>query len=124
MYEIQEKTRERHEKRVQGALDSICILIQTQGQTQKEMSGLPAKYGTGPLQIGLLRPPKKCFYCFELDYLFLCCLSNTENKRKGLILVDKFTVRFMNRKPILIEHNMSIKDCVRKYLLSSIVAMI
>jgi len=32
MYEIQEKTRERHKKSVQGALDSIQILIQTQGQ--------------------------------------------------------------------------------------------
>jgi len=27
MYEIQEKTRERHEKSMQGTLDSICTLI-------------------------------------------------------------------------------------------------
>jgi len=71
----------------------------------------------------LPRSSKKCFYCFEPDYLFLFCPAKTEDKRKGLILVDKFTVRFANRKPIPIEHNMSIKDCIRKYLLSSIAVM-
>ena len=49
MYEIQEKTKERHEKSVQGALDSIHILIQTQSQMQKEMGGLSNRYGSGPL---------------------------------------------------------------------------
>jgi len=123
MYEIQEKTRERHEKSVQGALDSIRTLIQTQGQTQKEMGGLLNKYGSGPSQTGLPRPPRKCFYCFEPDHLFLFCLAKTKDERKGLILVDKFTIRFANREPIPTEHNMSIKDCIRKYLPSSIAVM-
>jgi len=123
MYEIQEKTRERHEKSMQGALDSICTLIQTQGQTQKEMGGLSNRYRSGPSQTGPPRPPRKCFYCFEPDYLFLFCLAKTEDERKDLILVDKFTVRFANGEPIPTEHNMSIKDCVRKYLPSSIAVM-
>jgi len=123
MYEIQEKTRERHEKSVQGALDSIRTLIQTQGQTQKEMGGPSNRYGSGPSQTGLPRPSRKCFYCFEPDHLFLFCPAKTEDERKGLILVDKFTVRFANGEPIPTEHNMFIKDCVRKYLLSSIAVM-
>jgi len=90
----------------------------------KEIGGFPMRYGQGPSQIGLPRPPRKCFYCFEMDYLFLFCPKKTENKKKGLILVDKFTVRFTNRKPIPMEHNMFIKDCVRKHLPSSIVVMI
>jgi len=73
--------------------------------------------------MGLPRPPRKCFYCFKLDHLFLFCPSKTEDEKKGLILVDKFTVRFANGEPILTEHNMSIKDCVRKYLPSSITVM-
>jgi len=123
MYEIQEKTRERHEKSVQGALDSIRTLIQTQGQTQKEMGSPSNRYGSGPLQTGPPRPSRKCFYCFEPDHLFLFCPAKTEDERKGLILVDKFTVRFANGEPIPTEHNMSIKDCVRKYLPSSIAVM-
>ena len=81
------------------------------------------RYGSGPLQTGPPRPPRKCFYCFEPDHLFLFCLAKTEDKRKGLILVDKFTIRFVNGESIPIEHNMSIKDCVRKYLLFSIAVM-
>jgi len=123
MYEIQEKTRERHKKSMQDALDSIRMLIQTQDQTQKEMGDLSNRYRSGPLQIGPPRPPRTCFYCFEPNHLFLFCLAKTEDERKGLILVDKFTVRFANGEPILPEHNMSIKDCVRKYLLSSIAVM-
>jgi len=123
MYEIQEKTRERHKKSMQGALNSIRILIQTQGQTQKEMEGLSNRYRSGPSQTGPPRPPRKCFYCFEPDHLFLFCLAKTEDKRKDLILVDKFTIRFANGEPIPMEHNMSIKDCIRKYLPSSITVM-
>ena len=123
MYEIQEKTRERHKKSVQGALDSIWTLIQTQGQTQKEIEGLSIRYKSGPLQTGPPRPPRKYFYCFEPDHLFLFCLAKTEDERKGLILVNKFTIRFMNGEPIPTKHNMSIKDCVRKYLPSSITVM-
>jgi len=55
--------------------------------------------------------------------LFLFCPAKTEDEKKGLILVDKFTVRFANGEPIPTEHNMSIKDCVRKYLSSSIAVM-
>jgi len=37
--------------------------------------------------------------------------------------VNKFIVRFANGEPISTEHNMSIKDCIRKYLSSSIAMM-
>jgi len=66
--------------------------------------------------MGLPRPLRKCFYCFEMDHLFLFCLKKTKDEKKELILVDKFMVRFTNREPIPMEHNMSIKDYVRKYL--------
>jgi len=73
--------------------------------------------------MGLSRPPRKCFYCFETNHLFLFCSKKTEDKKKGLILVDKFMVRFANGEPILMEYNMSIKDYVRKHLPSSIAMM-
>jgi len=82
------------------------------------------RHGQGPPQMGPARPPRKCFYCFEIDHLFLFCPKKTEDEKKGLILVDKFTVRFANGEPIPMEHNMSIKDCVRKHLPSSIAVMI
>jgi len=122
MYEQQERGREKHEKSVQGAIDSIRTLLQNQGPMARETVAPPMRYG--PSQPPMLpRPPKKCFYCFELDHLFLFCPAKTEDERKGLILVDKFTVRFANGEPIPIEHNMSIKDCVQKYLPSSIAVM-
>jgi len=74
--------------------------------------------------MGPARPLRKCFYRFETDHLFLFCPKKTEDEKKGLILVDKFTVRFANGEPIPMEHNMSIKDCVRKHLPSSIAVMI
>jgi len=123
MYEIQEKTREKHEKSMQGALDSIHTLIQTQGQMQKEIGGPSNRYRYRLSQTGLPRPPRKYFYCFEPDHLFLFCSAKTEDERKGLILVDKFTIRFAKEEPIPTEHNMSIKDCVRKYQPSSIAVM-
>jgi len=89
----------------------------------KEIRGFPMRYGQGLSQMELPRAPRKCFYYFETDYLFLFCSKKTEDKKKELILVDKFTVRFANREPIPMEHNMSIKDCVRKYLPSSIAVM-
>jgi len=58
-----------------------------------------------------------------MDHLFLFCPQKTEDKKKELILVDKFMVRFTNGKPIPIEYNMSIKDCIRKHLPLSIVVM-
>jgi len=74
--------------------------------------------------MGPLRPPRKYFHCFKIDYLFLFCPKKTKDEKKGLILVDKFTVRFANRKPIPIEHNMSIKNYVRKYLLLLIAVIV
>jgi len=53
MYEVQEKTRERHKKNVQGALDSIRMLIQTQGQSRKETESPPMRFGQGSSQMGL-----------------------------------------------------------------------
>jgi len=47
MYEVQEKTRERHKKNVQGALDSIQILIQMQGQSRKEVGSPLMRFGQG-----------------------------------------------------------------------------
>jgi len=120
LYEKQERSREYHEKSVQGALDSIKTLIHSQGQMSvlptKEIGSFPMRYGQGPLQMGPPRPSRKCFYCFEMDHLFLFCSKKTEDEKKGLILVDKFMVRFTNREPIPIEHNMSIKNCIRKHL--------
>ena len=63
---------------------------------QKEMGDLSNRYRSGPSQTGPPRPSRKYFYCFEPDHLFLFCPAKTEDKRKGLILVDKFTVRFAN----------------------------
>jgi len=127
LYEKQERLREHHEKSIQGTLDSIKTLIHSQGQTlappTKEVGGFLTRYGQGLSQMGLSRPLRKYFYCFETDHLFLFCPKKTKDEKKGLILVDKFTVRFANKEPIPMEHNMSIKDCVRKHLPSSIAVM-
>jgi len=122
MYEQQERGREKHDKSVQGAIDSIRTLLQNQGPMVRETVAPPMRYGPSQPSI-LLRSPRKCFYCFELDHLFLFCPAKTEDERKGLILVDKFMVRFANGEPIPTEHNMSIKNCVRKYLPSLIAVM-
>ena len=82
------------------------------------------RYEQGLSQIGPPRPPRKCFYYFVIDHLFLFCPKKTEDEKKGLILVNKFTVRFTNREPISMKHNMSIKDCIRKYLSLLIVVII
>jgi len=55
-----------------------------------------------------------------MDHLFLFCPKKTEDEKKGLILVGKFTVRFANEELIPMEHNMSIEDCIRKHFPSSI----
>ena len=128
LYEKQERSREHHKKSIQGALDSIKTLIHSQEQTlappTKEIRGFPMRYEQGPSQIGPPRPPRKYFYCFEIDHLFLFCPKKTKDEKKGLILVDKFTVRFTNGEPISMEHNMSIKDCIRKHLSLLIVVII
>jgi len=90
---------------------------------QKEIGGPSNRYRSGPLQTRPPRPSRKCFYYFEPNHLFIFCPAKIEDKKESLILVDKFTVRFANGEPILIDHNMSIKDCVRKYLPFSITVM-
>jgi len=89
----------------------------------KEIRGFLMRYGQGLSQMRLSRPLRKCFYCFETDYLFLFCPKKTEDEKKGLILVDKFMVRFTNGEPIPMEHNMSIKNYIRKHLPLSIAVM-
>jgi len=54
----------------------------------------------------------------------LFCSKKAEDEKKGLILVYKFIVRFANRELILIEHNISIKNCIKKHLLSLIAVII
>jgi len=51
-------------------------------------------------------------------------MVKAEDEQKGLILVDGFTVRFANGEPILTDPNMSIRDCVKKHLLSSVAVML
>jgi len=124
LYKKQERSRKNHKKSVQGALDSIKTLIYSQEQISapptKKIEGFPIRYRQGLPQIGLPRPSRKCFYCFETDHLFLFCPKKTEDEKKGLILVNKFIVRFSNREPIPIEHNIFIKNYVRKHLPLSI----
>jgi len=47
-----------------------------------------------------------------------------EDEQKGLILVDGFTVRFANGDPIPTDSNLSIRECVKKHLLSSVAVML
>jgi len=74
--------------------------------------------------MGPPRSLRKYFHCLKINYLFLFCSKKAKDEKKGLILVDKFIVRFANGKPIPIEHNMFIKDYVRKYLLLSIAVIV
>jgi len=62
--------------------------------------------------MGPPRPLRKCYYCFGGDHLFLNCLIKLEDKQKGLILVDGFTVRFTNRDLIPVDLNLPIQECV------------
>ena len=78
-----------------------------------------------PLGSGAPRPSnRKCYYCFGIDHLFLNCMVKTEDEQKGLILVDGFTVRLTNGEPIPIDPSMSVWDCVKKHLLSSVAVML
>jgi len=56
--------------------------------------------------------------------LFLFCSAKTEDEKKEYILIDKFIIWFVNRKPIPIEQNLLIRECVRKHILVSIAVMI
>ena len=51
-------------------------------------------------------------------------MVKAEDEQKGLILVDRFAVRFANGEPILTDPNMSIQDCVKKHLPSSVAVML
>jgi len=51
-------------------------------------------------------------------------MVKNEDEQKGLILVDSFTVRFANGDPILMDPNLSIRECVKKHLLSSVAVML
>ena len=82
MYKVQETTRERHKKNMQGALDSIRTLIQTQEQSQKETRSPLMRFGQGLSQMGPPRPSRKCFYYFKPDYLFLFCLPVQDRGQK------------------------------------------
>ena len=93
MYEVQEKTRERHKKNMQGALDSIQMLIQTQGQSRKEAGSPPMRFGQGSSQIGPPRPPRKCFYCFEPDHLFVVSANSSDQNEADCSLYQRLTKR-------------------------------
>jgi len=51
-------------------------------------------------------------------------MVKTKDEQKGLILVNGFAVRFANREPIPTDPNMSIWDCVKKHLPSSVTVML
>jgi len=51
-------------------------------------------------------------------------MLKNEDEKKGLILVDGFIVRFANRNPIPTDPNLSIRECVKKHLLSSMAIML
>jgi len=51
-------------------------------------------------------------------------MVKNEDKQKGLILVDGFTVRFANGDPIPMDPNLSIRECVKKHLPSSMAVML
>ena len=70
------------------------------------------------------RSSRKYYYCFRTNHLFLNCMVKNENKQKGVILVDGFTVRFTNGDPIPMDPNLSIRECVKKHLLSLVVVML
>jgi len=123
MYEKQEKGHKRHEKTIQSLVESMRLSVNRTGY-QREYPTPQNRY-SGPSGSGAPRPSnRKCYYCFGMDHLFLNCMVKTEDKQKGLILVDGFTVRFANGEPILTDPNMSIWNCVKKHLSSSVAVML
>jgi len=51
-------------------------------------------------------------------------MVKNEDEQKGLILVDGFTIKFANRDPIPMDPNLSIRECVKKHLPSSVAVML
>jgi len=124
MYEKQEKGREKHEKHIQSLIESVCASVNRSGyQREFPPPQNQNRYG-GPSGAAAPRPSRKCYYCFRTDHLFLNCMVKNEDEQKGLILVDSFTVRFANGDPIPMDPNLSIRECVKKHLLSSVAVML
>jgi len=118
----QEKGHKQHEKTIQSLVESMYLSVNRTGY-QREYLTLQNRY-SGPSGSRAPRPSnRKCYYCFGMDYLFLNYMVKIEDEQKGLILVDGFTVRFANKEPIPTDPSMSIQDCVKKHLLSSVAAM-
>ena len=126
MYEKQEKGQEKHEKHIQSLIKSVYTLV-SKSRYQREFSPLSNqnqnRYAS-PLGPVPQRLPWKCYYCFGTDHLFLNCMVKNEDKQKGLILVDGFTVRFANGELISTDPNLSIRECVKKHLLLSVAVML
>jgi len=51
-------------------------------------------------------------------------MVKNEDEQKGFILVDGFTIRFANGDPIPTDPNLSIRECVKKYLPSAMTIML
>ena len=123
MYEKQEKGRERHEKTIQSLVKSMRSSVNRTGY-QRDYPTPQNRY-SGPSGSRAPRPSnRKCYYCFRTDHLFLNCMVKAEDEQKELILVDGFTVRFANGEPIPTDPNMSIRDCIKKHLPSSVAVML
>jgi len=124
MYEKQEKGREKHEKHIQSLIKSVHALVNRSGyQREFPPPQNQNRYG-GPLGAAAPRLSRKCYYCFGTDHLFLNYMVKNKDKQKGLILVDSFTVRFANGDPIPMDPNLSIRECVKKHLPSSVTVML
>ena len=127
MYEKQEKGREKHEKHIQSLIESVRALV-SRSRYQREFLPPPNQNQyqnqnryAGPSGPVAPRSFRKCYYYFGTDHLFLNCMVKNENEQKGLILVDGFTIRFANGDPIPTDPNLSIRECVKKHLPSSVV---
>jgi len=51
-------------------------------------------------------------------------MIKNKDEQKGLILVNSFTIRFANGDLILMDPNLSIRECVKKHLPSLVAVML
>jgi len=124
MYEKQEKEREKHEKHIQSLIESVRASVNRSGyQREFPPPQNQNRYGS-PSGAAAPRLSRRCYYCFGTDHLFLNCMVKNEDKQKGLILVDGFTIRFANGDPIPTDPNLSIRECVKKHLPSSVAVIL
>ena len=76
MHKVQEKTRKKLGKDMKRTYKELQIvsrhLFRHKNRAEMRQSP-PMRFRQGSSQIGPPRSPKKCFYCFELDHLFLFC---------------------------------------------------